>query len=73
MDRPNIVKVRDLTTGKVSVVHTSRRRLFRHPFEMTPEEFEVLEGIDVDEYFVGSIIDHEEKGWNVNNWKFQVR
>ena len=47
MDRPDIVKVRDLTTEKVSVVHTSRLRLFRHPAEMTPEE---LVGIDVDEY-----------------------
>jgi hypothetical protein len=50
MDRPDIVEVRDLTTGKVSVVHTSRLRLFRHPAEMTPEELEVLAGIDVDEY-----------------------
>ena len=28
---------------------------------MTPEELEVLAGIDVDEYFVESIIDHEER------------
>ena len=37
MDRPNIVKIRDLITDKVSVVHTSRMRQFRHPAEMTPE------------------------------------
>ncbi len=73
IDRPDIIKVRDLTTDKVSVVHTSRLRLFRHPAEMTPEELEVLAGIDVDEYFVESIIDHEERGRNVKNWKFRVR
>ena len=71
MDCPDIVKVRDLTTDKVSVVHTSR--LFRRPAEMTPEESEVLAGIDVDEYFVESIGDHEERGRNVKNWKFRVR
>ena len=54
IDRPDIVKVRDLTTDKVSVVHTSRLRLFRHPAEMTSEELEVLAGIDVNEYFVGT-------------------
>jgi hypothetical protein len=39
---------------------------------MTPEELEVLVGIDVDEYFVESIIDHEERGRNVKNWKFRI-
>ena len=52
MERPDIVKVRDLTTDKVSVVHTSRLRVFRHPAEMTPEELEVLAGIDVDEFLL---------------------
>jgi len=37
------------------------------PAEMIPEELEVLAGIDVDEYFVESIIDHEERGRNVKN------
>ena len=40
---------------------------------MTPEELEVLVGIDVDEYLVESIIYHEERGRNVENWKFRVR
>ena len=39
---------------------------------MTPEELEVLAGIDVDEYFVESIKDHEERGRNVKNWKLRV-
>ena len=38
----------------------------RHP-ETTPEELEVLAGIDVDEYFVESIIDHEESWLNWND------
>ena len=30
IDRPDIVKFRDLTTEEVLVVHTSKLRLFRH-------------------------------------------
>ena len=48
-------------------------RLFRYPAEMTPKELEVHAGIDVDEYFVESIKDHEERGRNVKNWMFRVR
>ena len=39
---------------------------------MTPE-LEVLAGIDVDEYFVEKIVDHEERGRNVKNWTVRVR
>jgi len=67
---PDIIKVRDLTTDKVSVVHTSRLRLFKHSAEMIPEELEVLAGIDVDENFVESIVDHEERDRNLKNSKF---
>ena len=35
VDRPDIIKVKDLTTNKVSSVNTSRLRIFRHPTEMT--------------------------------------
>ena len=59
MDRPDIVKIRDLTTDKVSVVYTSRLRLFKHPAEMTEL---VLIGFDADEYLVESIVDNEESG-----------
>ena len=61
MDRPDIVKVRDLTTDKVSVVHTSKLRLFKHPADIPSEESEALAGIDVDEYFGEKIVDHEER------------
>ena len=61
----DIIKVRDLTTDKISVIHTSRLRLFKHPDEMAPEKLEVLAGIHVDEYFVESIVDHEERGQNL--------
>jgi len=69
MKRPDIVKVRDLTTDKVLVVHTTRLRLFKHAAEITPEEQElqVRAVIDVDEHFVESIIDHEERGRKVKN------
>jgi len=45
IDRPDIIKVKDLTTNKISSVHTSRLRIFRHPTEMTREEIEVLASI----------------------------
>ena len=57
----DIVKVRDLTTDKVSVVHTSKLRLFKHPADIPSEESEALAGIDVDEYFGKKIVDHEER------------
>ena len=72
MDRPDIVKVRDLTTDKVLVVHISWLQLFRHPAEMTTEELEVLAGVDMDQYFVESNIDHEERSRNVKNWKMKI-
>ena len=55
-DRPDIIKVRDLTTVKVS---------FRHPTEMTKEDIEVLSAIDLDEYYVDEIVAHEEIGQNL--------
>ena len=73
VDQYVLLKYPNKPPDKVSVVHTSRLRLFRHPAEMTPEELEVLAGIDVDKYFVESIIDHEERDRNVKNWKFRVR
>ena len=73
IDRPDIIKVKDLTTNKISSVHTSRLRIFRHPTEMTREEIEVLASIDLDEYYVDKIVGHEEKGKNPKNWKFKVR
>ena len=50
IDCPDIIKDINLTTDKVSIVHTSRLCLFKHPAEMSPEELEVLAGLDVDEY-----------------------
>ena len=73
IDRIDIIKVRDLTTDKVSSVHTSRLRPFRHPAEMTKEEIEVLSAVDLDEYYVEKIVAHEGKGRNPKNWKFKVR
>ena len=62
IDRPDIIKVKNLKTNKISSVHTSRLRIFRHLTEMTREEIEVLASIDLDEYYVDKIVEHEEKG-----------
>jgi len=59
MDLPVIVKVRDLTMDKVSIVHTSKN-------------WKKLAGIHVDEYFVEKIVDHEEQARSFKNWKFCV-
>ena len=40
---------------------------------MTREEIEVLASIDLDEYYVDKIVEHEEKDKNPKNWKFKVR
>ena len=40
---------------------------------MIPEVLEVLAGIDLDEYDVEEIVDHEEEGRNPMNWKFHFR
>jgi len=61
INRPDIVKVRDLTTNKVSSVHTCRLQIFRHPTEISKDELEVLSAVDQDEYYVEKIVAHEEK------------
>jgi len=61
IDRPDIIKVRDLTTDKISSVHASRLRPYKHPVEMTKEEIEVLSPVDLDEYYVEKIVAHEGK------------
>ena len=62
IDRPDIIKFKDLTMNKISSVYTSRLRIFRHPTDMTREEIEFLVSIDLDEYYVNKIVEHEEKG-----------
>ena len=73
IDHPDIIKVKDLTTNKISSVHTSRLRIFRHPTEMTREVIEVLASIDLYEYYVDKIAEHEEKRKSPKNWEFKVR
>ena len=38
MDRPDLVKVRDLITNKESMVHANRLRPFKHPKSMSKEQ-----------------------------------
>jgi hypothetical protein len=73
IDRPDMIKVRDLISNKESVVHTSRLRVFRHPTEMTLEEAIALAAVDLDEFFVESIIRHTGTGKDPKRWNYLVR
>ena len=73
INRPDIVKVRHVTTNKVSSVHTSLLRIFRHPAEMSKEELKVLSAMDLDEYYIEKIVAQEQKGEIPKNWTFNVR
>ena len=52
IERPDIIKVKDLISNKVMKVHTSRLRLFRHPTNMGIEEISALVAVDLDEFYV---------------------
>ena len=67
IDGPDIIQVRDLITNKLSMVHTSRLRVFRHPKEMTTVEAAALEATALDEFHVKSIMDHEGEGKDPRN------
>jgi hypothetical protein len=73
IDRPDLIKVRDLLTNKISLVHTSRLRPFRHPANMTLEEAINLASVDMDEFYVEKIVGHAGVGNNPKKWKFLVR
>ena len=57
MDRPDLVLVKDLITNRKSLVHTSRLRPFKHPKHMSTEKIESLVAADLDEFYVGKILD----------------
>ena len=40
---------------------------------MSNEELEFLSAINLDEYYVVTIVAHEEKSENPKNWSFKVR
>jgi hypothetical protein len=71
--RPDLIKVRDLLSNAISLVHTSRLRPFRHPANMTLEEAIALAAADMDEFFVEKIIRHAGPGNNPKRWKYLVR
>jgi cleavage and polyadenylation specificity factor subunit 1 len=73
IERPDLITLRDLTNNKLSLVHTSRIKAFRHPAEMTEEEATALAAVDMDEFYVDSIIDHTWEGKNPKKWKYRVR
>ena len=49
MDRPDLVKVKDLITNRVSLVHASRLRPFKHPKDMSAEKIDSLVAADDDD------------------------
>jgi hypothetical protein len=73
IDRPDLIKVRDLISNTISLVHTSRLRPFRHPAEMTLEEARGLAAVDMDEFFVDKVIRHGGPGNNPKRWTYLVR
>ena len=73
MDRPDLVKVKDLITNRESLVHASRLRPFKHPKDMSAEKIESLVAADLDEFYVEKIIGHTGAGKNPKRWKFRVR
>jgi hypothetical protein len=73
IERPDLIQVRDLTTNKLSLVHTSRLRVFRHPAEMTEEEATALAAVDMDEFYVEKIVEHSGSGKNPKKWMYRVR
>ena len=72
IDRPDFIQVMDLITNKLSMVHTSRLRVFR-PKEMTTEEAAALAAMDLDEFYVERIVDHEGESKDLKKWKFRAR
>ena len=65
--------VRDLTTKQVSLVHTSRLQIFRHPTEITTEEVQSQWIWMSTTVLYETIVAHEEKEKNPKNWKFKVK
>jgi hypothetical protein len=73
IDRPDLIKVRDLISNKISLVHTDRVRPFKHPKTMTLAEATALAAVDMDEFYVEKIVYVEKNGKNKKKWRFKIR
>ena len=73
MDRPDLVKVKDLITNRECLVHASRLRLIKLPKDMSAEKIESLVAADLDKFYVEKIIGHTGAGKNPKRWKFRIR
>jgi hypothetical protein len=73
IDRPDLIRVNDLITNRESVVHTSPLRVFRHPKTMTMAEATTLAAVDLDEFYVESIVEHKRNENNLKRWTYRVR
>ena len=73
IERPDLIKIKDLVTNRESLVHASRLRLFQHPPDMSREEMVDLAAIDLDEFHFEKNIEHRRKGKNPTKWEYRVR
>ena len=64
MDRPDLIKVKDLITNRESLVHASWLRPLKHPKDMSAEKIKSLIAADLDEFYVEKIIPVD---WAVKN------
>ena len=72
IDRPDLVKVKDIITNRGSLVHASRLRPFKHLKDMSAEKIESLIAADLDEFYVDKIIRYTGTDKNPKRWKFRV-
>jgi hypothetical protein len=73
IERPDMIKVKDLISNKESVVHTSRLRVYRHPSDMMWTDKVALAAVDLDEFYVEKIITHDGNGRDPKKWTYLVR
>ena len=57
MDRPDLIKVRDLITNKESMLHANWIRPFKHPKNMPKEKIDALTATDLDEFMSKIVLD----------------
>ena len=70
INRSDIVKVRDLTTNKVSSGHTVGCEFFSGTRLKCPRKRSLLSSVELNEYYDVKIVAHKEKS---KNWKFKER
>jgi len=73
IDRPDLIKVRDLITNLKSMEHANRICPFKHSKSMSKEKIETFAATDLDESYIEKIIGHSGTGKNPKKGNFRVR